>query len=248
MRITTRSRFPPIARLATAKPTAGSQPVLLTDGYKRRCADFWQQFGSALEIDGDKLTLEFFAASDAMPSYGCRGGEAKSWEAWLTVGRGRPELSELARTSETAARPVRLFNPEYFCATEGLGYAYPHEGQFALVGKLMADRYPRAKYANISRLFGVRDFGDEYYTKQTPTYRNNYYDVMRGMFGEYLMGGEPEWFDRGEETARQFMDIDQLHDSARTHDLRGANTSVHTPNHNDDLAIWPAMLRQRAAC
>jgi hypothetical protein len=39
------------------------------------------------------------------------------------------------------------------------------------------------------------------------------------------------------------MDIDQFHDSARSHDQRGANASVYTPNHNDEFGIWAAMLR-----
>ncbi len=107
----------------------------------------------------------------------------------------------------------------------------------------MARAYPQASHSSMGLLFGIRDFGDGYYTRATPTFRNNYYDVMRGMFGEYLVGGGANWFDRGEEAARHYMDIDQFHDSLRTHEQRGANASVYTPNHNDNLSIWSAMLR-----
>ena len=204
---------------------------------------FWQQFPTALEANKDRLDLDFVSGCEAAPAYGCRGGEAKRWEAWLNFGSGRPDATALAQASRTCARPLRLFDPAYFCASEGLGCACPHDEEFVALAEHMAKTYPRASYASMALLFGVRDFGDGYYTQKTPSYRNNYYDVMRGMFGEYLMGGGREWFDRGEEAARHYMDIDQFHDSARTHEQRGANASVHTPNHNDALDIWPAMLR-----
>lgn len=204
---------------------------------------FWQQFPAALETTKNRISLQFVSGSSAMPAYGCRAAEAKRWEAWLNFGSGRPDPAALAERSRTCARPVRLFDPAYFCATEGLGYAYPHDAEFAPIADHMARTYPGGNYASMALLFGVRDFGDGYYTQQTPSYRNNYYDVMRGMFGEYLMGGGGEWFDRGEEAARHYMDIDQFHDSARSHDQRGGNASVYTPNHNDAFGIWPAMLR-----
>jgi hypothetical protein len=204
---------------------------------------FWQQFPAAMEVTNERLSLEFVAGSEAAPAYGCRAGEAKRWETWLTFGSGRPEAATIEQGNRTCMRPVRLFNSAYFCATDGLGQAYPHDKEFAPVAEHMAKTYPGASHASMALLFGVRDFGDSYYTEKTPTYRNNYYDVMRGMFGEYLMGCDENWFDRGEEAALHYMDIDQFHESARTHDQRGANASVYTPNHNDDLGIWPAMLR-----
>ncbi len=195
---------------------------------------FWQQFPAALEATSGALHIDLFAGSESSPTYGCRAGEAKRHEVWLTFGPDQPALMR---------RPLRLFNSSYFCASEGLGYARPHDGEFANVGEHMAKTYPAAVYGSMALLFGIRDFGDGYYTAETPSYRNNYYDVMRGMFGEYLMGGGGEWFDRGEEAARHYMDIDQFHASERTRDFVGGNSSVYTPNHNEEFGVWAAMLR-----
>lgn len=204
---------------------------------------FWQQFPAAVAVTRQTLQLDLVAADTPEKAYGCRAGEAKRWEIWLNCGSGPVDAEALAQSAETLLRPVRLFDAKYFCASEGLGRARPHDGEFSPVGEHMAQHYPQASHASMALLFGVRDFGDAYYTQATPTYRNNYYDVMRGMFGEYLMGGGAAWFDRGEEAARHYMDIDQFHESARTPDQVGANASVYTPNHNDEFGIWAAMLR-----
>ncbi|NPV46409.1 MAG: hypothetical protein HPY69_05605 [Armatimonadetes bacterium] len=204
---------------------------------------FWQQFPAAMAVTPETLQLDLVAADAPVAAYGCRAGEAKRWEVWLNFGSGPADADALAQSAQALLRPIRLFDAAYFCASEGLGRARPHDGEFAPVRHHMAQHYPEANYASMALLFGLRDFGDGYYTQATPTYRNNYYDVMRGLFGEYLMGGGAAWFDRGEEAARHYMDIDQFHDSVRSHEQMGANASVYTPNHNDEFGIWAAMLR-----
>lgn len=204
---------------------------------------FWQQFPAAVAVTPEALQLDLVAADGPEAAYGCRAGEAKRWEIWPNFGSGPVDENALAQSAETLLRPVRLFDAEYFCASEGLGKARPHDDEFVAVRDHMAQNYPEANYGSMTLLFGLRDFGDGYCTQATPSYRNNYYDVMRGMFGEYLMGGGAAWFDRGEEAARHYMDIDQFHDSVRSHDQMGANASIYTPNHNDEFGIWAAMLR-----
>jgi len=204
---------------------------------------FYQQFPKRLAGTPAAFHLDLFAATEAFPAYECRPGEAKRHEIWFAVGEGTLEPASLAASVAAFQRPARLFSPEWFCLTQGLGYAYPHTGEFQAVGDFMAKTYGPVAPANVGELFGIRDFGDGYYKQETPTYRNNYYDVMRGLFAEYLMSGDSRWFDRGEEAALHFMDIDQIHACTGRAAQVGANSSVYTPHHNDTLGIWSAMLR-----
>lgn len=204
---------------------------------------FYQQFPKRLEVTPTQLHLDLFAPTETIPAYACRPGEAKRHEIWLAVGGGPLKQAALLASVANFQRPARLFNPEWFCATQGLGYAHPHAGEFQAIGDFMAKAYGEVAPANVGELFGIRDFGDGYYKQETPTYRNNYYDVMRGLFAEYLMSGDGRWFDRGEEAARHFMDIDQIHACTGRAKHAGANSSVYTPHHNDTLGIWSAMLR-----
>lgn len=204
---------------------------------------FYQQFPKRLAVTPTEFHLDLFAPTETLPAYECRPGEAKRHEIWLAVGEGPLQPASLAAPVAAFQRPARLFSPEWFCATQGLGYAYPHIGEFQAVADFMAKTYGEVAPANVGELFGIRDFGDGYYKQETPTYRNNYYDVMRGLFAEYLMSGDGRWFDRGEEAALHFMDIDQIHACTGRAEQVGANSSVYTPHHNDALGIWSAMLR-----
>ena len=204
---------------------------------------FYQQFPKRLALTPEELRLDLFAATGDIPAYECRPGEAKRHEIWLAVGVGALETESLAASVAAFQRPPRLFHPEWFCATQGLGYASPHTGEFQGVADHMAKVYGNVAPAKIGELFGFRDFGDGYYKQETPSYRNNYYDVMRGLFAEYMMSGDGRWFDRGEEATLHFMDIDQIHTCSGRPGQAGANSSVYTPHHNDAPGIWSAMLR-----
>jgi hypothetical protein len=214
----------------------------------------WQQFPNALRAHRGGLEIGLFAPSEEVPVFAPTPGEAKRHEIWLAFRKStrRPESRGGIREYGPALAalfqaPPRLFSPEWFCASGGLGAAHPHtDPRFAPLREFMRKTYGDAAPERFNISFGIRHFGDRRYGDPANDYwSNNYYDAMHGFFSEYLMGGRRAWFDRGEETARHVMDIDQIHHSVAHPELVGAIHAYNGANHTT-APPWNAMLRQGA--
>lgn len=174
---------------------------------------FQQQFPKALEIRRGHWRLALFEPAPNQPFFEPTEGEAKQHEIWLGLWDRAVEAAELERCARYFTRPARLFDAAYFCASGGFGYAAPHNGkQFAdfdfivtnLYGNISADKF----YVN-----GIRNWGDYPYGS-APKWCNGYYNAQQGMASEYLMSGQPLWFDHLEATVRHIIDIDICHSFA----------------------------------
>ena len=205
---------------------------------------FRQQFPKALEVNDSKLRIALFEASATEPHYVPSEGEAKRHEIWLGLWDRRITTEEMTEVARMFSRPARLFSAEYFCASGGFGYATPHsDQQFADI-----DAHMKATYGDIGEhrfyVRGIRNWGDYPYQKDNNAWCNGYYDRPQGFASEYLMTGDPRWFDRLEATVRHMMDVDVCHASEEHPEQVGAIYSCYSPNHNQG-GIWVMMQRTK---
>jgi hypothetical protein len=90
----------------------------------------------------------------------------------------------------------------------------------------------------VSAEYGIRNHGDwRYGDRAKDTWIDNYYDPLHSQFGEYLMGGEREWFVRAETMCRHLMDIDIIHETERYPDRAGGITGYDAPHHDLDTPV-----------
>ncbi len=204
----------------------------------------WQEFPKALHVEPGSVRVGLFAPSDSLALYRPHPGEAKRNEVLLGFYGGELDRAEAQKVARCFQRPPRLFSAEWFALSGGFEYCYPHgEKEFQELHTFMETNYGDVSPEKFGALFGIREFPDRsYYSSDKRS--NNYYDAMQGLFGEYLMEGGRKWFDRAEEMARHFMDIDICHSSVEHPELVGA---VHTTglDHSNwsGGGPWAAMMR-----
>lgn len=201
---------------------------------------FWQLFPKALRC-GDEMTAELFSPTEQTPYYEPTTGEAKRHEILLAFLPPEASHAQAAALAEAFSRPPRLFAPEWFCASGALGYAAPHsETQFPQLHRHMAATYGDIGPTVLGGHLGLRNFPDANYFGKPDDWRNNYYDMMQGILSEYLMSGEPRWFDRAEDQCLHVMDVDTCHGRPDHPEWEGA---LYGPSTNHTAAWWSAMLR-----
>ena len=202
---------------------------------------FWQWFPKALRVGSDDLEADLFAGSEEAPYYEPVPGEARRHELLLAFLPPDAKKAEAAGLARAFARPPRLFSAEWFCASGGLGYAAPHsEGEFADLHAYMAKTYGDVGPTVLNGRPGIRNFPDANYYGKPNDWRNNYYDMMQGTLSEYLMGGDPRWFDRGEDQCLHVMDVDTCHGRPDHPEWLGV---LYGPSTNHTKGWWSAMLR-----
>ena len=203
---------------------------------------FRQQFPKALQMKGGRLRIALFESSDDDPFYLPTEGEAKRHEIWIGLWNKQVPPGELTARAHGFARPARLFNADYACASGGLGQAAPHdEERFPAFHRILTELYGNIEasrfYVNHIRHWGDYPYGDNWC--------NGYYDAAQGMAGEYLMSGDPRWLDHLEATVRHVIDVDVCHASAAHPEWVGAKHCGECgPNHTSSPP-WNAMQRIR---
>ncbi len=198
-----------------------------------------------LEVDGDELTIHLFKATDEIPHFRPRPGEAKRHELLLGYFSEPPADETLAALAGSCQRPPRLWDTAYACATGALGYAYPREGdEFAglsenrttAYGDFTRDRTQMDEY-------DIRNFGDRRYGDTG--WCNNYYDASRGFLAEYMMTGNTNAFDRAEEQVLHQIDIDTCHWNADP-SLVGGLWTYQGDDHSNGGYFWAPLRRALA--
>jgi len=224
--------------------TAGGWLAARNDGQTMQLfvRHFYQQFPKALELKNGRLRIALFEPSPDRPHYLPTEGEAKRHEIWLGLWDRSLPVADLRRFARCFARPARLFNADYYCASGGFGYAARHdEKRFPDFDDIVKQQYgeiePKRFYVN-----DIRHWGDYPYGK-TGNWCNGYYDAPQGMASEYLMSGDPRWFDHLEATVRHIIDIDVCHASAAHPEWVGTKHCGECgPNHTSAYP-WDAMQR-----
>jgi hypothetical protein len=203
---------------------------------------FWQMYPKALRVGASGIAADLFAESEAQAYYEPVSGEAKRHEilvAFLPLNSAKADAAALVRAF---MRPPRLFSSEWFCSSGGLGYAAPHSPtRFAALHDYMVKTYGDVGPTVLSGTLGIRNFPDAAYFAKAGAWRNNYYDVMQGIASEYLIGGDPRWFDRLEDHCLHTIDTDTCHIARKDHpEWLGV---LYGPSDNHSSSWWSAMLR-----
>ncbi len=205
---------------------------------------FWQLFPKAVRAGAGELKADLFSPTDAMPFYQPVPGEAKRHELLLALLAPNAPEADARAIAAAFARPPRLFSAEWFCASGGLGYAAVHSPtEFDGLHRFMVKTYGDVGPTVLGGVPGLRSFPDAVYPLtgiEPGAWRNNYYDVMQGTLSEYLMSGDPRWFDRGEEQCLHVMDVDICHGRPDHPQWRGV---LYGPSANHTGSWWAAMLR-----
>jgi len=225
---------------------------------------FWQLFPKALHANGGRISADLLlsgaeftlsaaegltprdaASGEAAPTAGCYepvAGEAKRHELLLAFLPAQATQADATALVKSFSRPPRLFSSEWFCASGGLGYAAPHSAtQFAELHELQQKTYGEVGPTVLNGTPGIRSFPDSLgYTGKPDQWRNNYYDIMQGTLSEYLMSGDPRWFDRGEDQCLRCVDVDTCHGRPDHPDWLGV---LYAPGVNHTTSWWSAMLR-----
>jgi len=205
---------------------------------------FREQFPKALEFKDDRLRISLFETSDHQTLYRPTEGEAKRHELWIGLWNDRLPDEEVRDFARYSLRPARLFNAEYVCATGGHGYAAVHDAD--RFGEL--DAYMKKTFPNVAAKrfyeYGIRHWGDQRYNKDEDYWHNGYYDRQQGFAAEYIMTGDPRWFDRLEATVRHIIDIDVCHASKEHPDWVGSIHAYNGTNHTT-AGPWNAMQRTK---
>jgi hypothetical protein len=203
---------------------------------------FWQLFPKGLRVDGEGVKADLFARTDQVPYYEPVPGEAKRHELLLAFLPPDAKQSDAAGIVKAFVRPPRLFSSRWFCASGGLGYAAPHtEVEFAGLHDYQVKTHGEVGPTVLGGTPGIRNFPDAgNYQRNPEAWRNNYYDIMQGTLGEYLIGGDPRWFDRGEDQCLHCMDVDTCHGRPDHPNWRGV---LYGPGVNHTTSWWSAMLR-----
>lgn len=199
--------------------------------------NFREQFPKALELAGDRVRISLFEASADEPYYLPTEGEAKHHEIWLGLWDRKLTATELEKTGRCFAHPPRLFSADYACSSGGFGYMARHDRERfpefdAIVRGIYGDIPAKLFYVN-----GIRNWGDKPYGTN---WCNGYYDVQQGLAGEYVMSGDPRWFDHLEACVRHIIDIDVCHASTAQPGWVGAIHDGHDgPNHTSSYPWNP---------
>lgn len=194
---------------------------------------FREQFPKALEIADGHLRISLFEASDESPHYQPTEGEAKQHDIWIGLWSKKLSARDMALHAKLVARPSRLFSASYFCETGALGCAAIHDvNEFSDLHAHMKKTFPNVDAKRFSE-YGIRNWGDQYYNRDENYWSNGYYDRQQGFAAEYLMSGDPRWFDRLEAMVRHIIDIDVCHASEKHPEWVGAIHGYASKNHTD---------------
>lgn len=198
-----------------------------------------EQHPASLGHDGQKLELGLFAPSEEAPLYEPNEGEAKRHEVWLALWPDDPGAAAADEVLAFFDHPPTLFDAGYFCASGGLGQAFPHdEERFPRLTRFM-DTAHAGKTAADFHETGIRHWGDLPYNAKEGTWRNGYYDMQQGFAAEYLMTGETRWFGAMEGIVRHIIDVDVCHASENHPDWVGGIHGYYGPNHSTEAPWFP---------
>jgi len=193
---------------------------------------FTELYPKSLSASKGVITLDLVAGNDAPVTF--TQGEAKSHEIWLSASGKEPAVFAGA-----VAHPPVLQNAAYFCSTGVLGLAAPHEGLPAL-HEYMTTKVTSGSWQSFGTAYGVRDFPDSPYYGGLPKWCNNYYERMLGLWSEWWMSGNRDWFDRATEVCRHNMDVAVIHSDVPGKSWKGA---IHGPGDNHVAGPWAPNLR-----
>lgn len=145
--------------------------------------------------------------------YSFKCGVARTQELWATFFAGKPDAVRLADFFQAAEKPLLAScEPLQVSVSRAVGPLPPSDPiKYRAYDTLVTDFLDRHR-AERDRLreYGMLNYGD-WYNTNWDSWGNLEYDTSRIWFQQYLRTGNRRFFDRAEQAARHFLDVDVLH-------------------------------------
>lgn len=177
--------------------------------------EFWQNFPCRLLGDADQLVLQWFATGSEVE---LQGGERKTWSCWLDLAPDEQMLSFMWQPTTVQHISTDLAHSAFvpWLATSGTDP----------LRNLVKGLDPHCGFAakrEVIDEYGWRNFGDVFAdheslyvpSEQAPyvSHYNNQYDPIYGFAKQFLLTGDPRWYQLMDQLARHVSDIDIYHTS-----------------------------------
>ncbi|MBI5742125.1 MAG: hypothetical protein HZA16_15610 [Nitrospirae bacterium] len=184
---------------------------------------FWQSFPSAIEVQGNMLTVRMFPGQYS-DYFELQGGEQKTHTIFLTFTPDEQRLNWIYHPV------IPGTSPEYNASTEAFSYLY--QGGTSVGNRRFYEMLINTAINGDNNFFNRREIIDEYgwrnfgdlfadhetyeqvaFKEDTPlvSHYNNQYDVIYSSLYHYARTGKPEWFILAKELADHVIDIDIYH-------------------------------------
>jgi hypothetical protein len=185
--------------------------------------EFWQQFPSAIEVAGDRVTARLLPQQFG-DLHEIQGGEHNTRVLWIELGSGDGAAS-CQRLSFTHDPPIAVPDPDWLAASGVLPFFPPpktprrREMQSLSEEALTGESSFFTKREVIDE-FGWRHFGDMWADHEgafaegpSPviSHYNNQYDLLLGLLVQFLVTEDLRWWQLADPLARHLMDIDIYH-------------------------------------
>ncbi len=188
--------------------------------------EFWQQFPTAVEVDGDVLRVGLLPRQAEGP-FELQGGEQNTRRIWFDF-----DSDAIANAKKSCRRLVQTHEPLVACcdadwAARSGAVAYlpdtsvePRKECKEILGQALGGSNGFFAKREVIDEFGWRNFGDiwadheqQYYNGPKPviSHYNNQYDVLHGLLVQFLRTGERRWWELADPLARHIMDVDVYH-------------------------------------
>jgi hypothetical protein len=182
---------------------------------------FWENFPKSMTGERTGIRIGLFPRETRL-LHELQGGEQKTHTFTFLFGDDTVThipLDWCRRPSHTAA------SPQWYCATEAVKYLVPIDDESSIYRGLTATGVEGAhSFENKREIvdeYGWRHFGDLYAdhenarnpSSNTPlvSHYNNQYDALAGCAYQFLMSGDPRWWNVMDQLARHAVDIDLYH-------------------------------------
>ena len=178
---------------------------------------FWQNFPKKISLTEQAIYIDLLPnLSDSVEEL--QGGEKLHNRLWLALNSPEADLVWLAN------KPRVSTATEHFCKHQTVPYLAPLDTANAPLSELIQSGLDEqhgffAKREQIDE-YGWRHFGDLYADHETAGYQgrdlfvshyNNQYDPIFGFLRQYMLSGEPQWFELADDLARHVVNIDIYH-------------------------------------
>ena len=145
--------------------------------------------------------------------YSFKIGVARTHELWATFFPGAPDAARLTEFFDATEKPLLAqCAPEYVGATEAMGRFPPaHPDRFGGYDGWMNSFFDlHLLDRQRVRESGMLNHGD-WYNTNWDSWGNLEYDTSRIWFLQYLRTGDRRYFDRAEQAAQHYIDVDIVH-------------------------------------
>ena len=140
-------------------------------------------------------------------------GVARTHELWATFYPVAPNGEQLTGFFQAVDQPLLAeCDPEYVLATRAAGRIPPADPTKFLRYDAWLDNFFQLHLDDQAevREYGYLNYGD-WFNIDWDSWGNLEYDLARCCFAQYLRSGDRRYFDRAEQAARHFVDVDVAH-------------------------------------